>query len=50
MKGIESCIPVPAGELMCHSDIGTTLNGYTDSYCNDMRNAHEKVVREFVVR
>ena len=37
-------------ELMRHSDIRTTLNGYTDSYSNDMRNDHEKVVKELRIQ
>jgi integrase len=37
-------------ELMRHSDIRTTLNGYTDSYSNDMRNAHEKVAKELRIQ
>ncbi len=37
-------------ELMRHSDIRTTLDGYTDSYSNDMRSAHEKVVKELRIQ
>jgi len=37
-------------ELMRHADIRTTLDGYTDSYSNDMRNAHEKVVKELRIQ
>lgn len=37
-------------ELMRHADIRTTLNLYTDSYSNDMRNAHQRVVRELRIQ
>jgi integrase len=32
-------------ELMRHADIRTTMNIYGDAVTEDMRNAHEKVVR-----